>query len=158
IYALALSDAAATTRAGSQTGATAASPEGAAAAVTALAGASEEAGAAQPSPQPTPARSRTDLTNGRSAVFHVLPAGGTDVVWSSTSVTGFGITAARGGVLIGTSDKGRIYLVTDDGRDTLLVQSTEGQISSLIARGTDVYAASSNQGKLFRFGQSLVKE
>jgi len=62
---------------------------------------------------------------------------------------GFAVTAARGGVLIGTSDKGRIYFVTDDGRDTLLLQSSEGQISSLIARGADVFAASSNQGKLF---------
>jgi hypothetical protein len=73
-------------------------------------------------------------------------------------VTGFAVTAARGGVLIGTSDKGRVYSVTDDGRDTLLLQSTEGQISSLIARGADVFAASSNQGKLFRFGESAVSE
>lgn len=48
--------------------------------------------------------------------------------------------------------------MTDDGRDTLLLQSTEGQISSLIARGTEVFAASSNQGKLFRFGESAVRE
>ena len=73
-------------------------------------------------------------------------------------MTGFAVIASRGGVLIGTSDKGRIYSVTDDGRDTLLLQSTEGQISSLIARGADVFAASSNQGKLFRFGESVVKE
>jgi hypothetical protein len=39
-----------------------------------------------------------------------------------------------------------------------LLQSTEGQISSLMAHGADVFAASSNQGKLFRFGESPVKE
>jgi hypothetical protein len=80
------------------------------------------------------------------------------VVWSSTTVTGFALAASPGGVLIGTSDKGRIYSVSDDGRDTLLLQSTEGQISAMVARGSDVYAASSNQGKLFRFGQSVVSE
>src|SRR5947209_14853829 len=39
-----------------------------------------------------------------------------------------------------------------------MLRRTEGQISSLIARGDDVVAASSNQGKLFRFGQAAVSE
>jgi sugar lactone lactonase YvrE len=155
IYALALSDAAATTRATGQSGTTTASSDAAAAALT---GVSEEASATQPAQPSVPARSRNDLSNVRSAVFHILPDGATDIVWSSTSVTGFAVTAARGGVLIGTSEKGRVYLVTNDGRDTLLLQSTEGQISSLMARGADVFAASSNQGKLFRFGQATVNE
>lgn len=152
IYALALSDAASTTKASqaaAQTGDVAA-----AAAAAAITGAADEAAAAQTSAS----RSRNELSNARSAVFRILPDGGTDVVWSSTSVTGFAIMARQGGVLIGTSDKGRIYSVTDDGRDTLLLQSTEGQISSLIGRGADVFAASSNQGKLFRFGGSTVRE
>jgi hypothetical protein len=66
--------------------------------------------------------------------------------------------ATKGGVLIGTSDKGRVYSVTDSGRDTLLLQTTEGQVSSLMSRGSDVFAASSNQGKLVRFGGAAVKD
>src|SRR5215471_2252788 len=143
IYALGLGDAAATT-------------DATAAAVTTAVTATDEAAAAQA--QPTPARSRNDLANARSAVFRILPDGGTDVVWSSTTVTAFTVLANKGGVLIGTSDKGRIYSVTDDGRDNLLLQSTEGQISSLLRRGADVFAASSNQGKLIRFGGTAVKE
>jgi hypothetical protein len=61
-------------------------------------------------------------------------------------------------VLVGTADKGRIYSVTNDGRDTLLLQSTEGQISTFAVRGTEMYAASSNQGKLFRFGSEMIGE
>jgi hypothetical protein len=153
IYALGLSDAAATakTAAAATTDATAAA---AAAATTTVTSGDEAAAQAQP----TPARSRNDLASARSAVFHVLPDGGTDIVWSSTTVTAFAMLANKGGVLIGTSDKGRIYSVTDDGRDTLLLQSSEGQISSLITRGADVFAASSNQGKLIRFGAATVKE
>ena len=60
--------------------------------------------------------------------------------------------------MIGTSDKGRIYSVTDDGRDTLLLQSSEDQISSLVVRGREVFAASSNQGKLFRLATDMVAE
>jgi sugar lactone lactonase YvrE len=155
IYALALSEAASTTRA-SQTAAAAQTGDAAALAAAAVAGATDDTSAATQAASAS--RSRNDLSSARSAVFRILPDGGTDVVWSSTSVTGFAIMARQGGVLIGTSDKGRIYSVTDDGRDTLLLQSTEGQISSLIGRGADVFAASSNQGKLFRLGGSVVKE
>ena len=107
-----------------------------------------------------PTRSRSDVSNARSAVFRILPDGATDVVWSSTTVTAFAIAPGLqpGSVLIGTADKGRIYSVTNDGRDTLLLQSPEGQISSLLVRNNQVYAASSNQGKLFRFGNELVNE
>src|SRR6266446_5615832 len=156
IYALALSESASTTRANQtpgQTGDTSALPT----TVTTIAGATDETTAAIQG-QTNPSRSRNDLSSARSAVFRILPDGGTDVVWSSTSVTGFAILARQDGVLIGTSEKGRIYSVTAEGRDTLLLQSTEGQISSLLAQGVNVFAASSNQGKLFRFGAPMVNE
>src|SRR5438477_9805132 len=41
---------------------------------------------------------------------------------------------------------------------SLLVQSSEDQISSLVVRGREVFAASSNQGKLFRFTGDAVSE
>ena len=78
-------------------------------------------------------------------------------MWSSNSVTGFAILARPGGVLIGTSDKGRIYSVTDDGRILSCCNRPKGK-SRRDRRGPDVFAASSNQGKLFRFGGSTVKE
>jgi len=106
------------------------------------------------------ARSRNELQGARSAVFRIMPDGGSDVLWSSQTVTAFSVAAAPqgGSVLVGTSDKGRIYSVTDDGRDTLLLQSSEDQISSFVVRGRDVFVASSNQGKLFRLGGEPVGE
>jgi len=149
IYALALSDAASTAKA--QTAAT--TTVDVAATVTTT----DESGAAQPQATP-PARSRNDLSNVRSAIFRILPDGGSDVVWSSTSVTGFAVSATGSGVLLGTSDKGRIYSITDDGRDTLLLQSPEGQVSAIATHGSDVYVAASNQGKLFRYGDAVQRE
>ncbi|HEX5884941.1 MAG TPA: hypothetical protein VFY67_10430 [Pyrinomonadaceae bacterium] len=161
IYALALSDAAAAARAPSTPPVTAPQPSSEAAmpttsvTITAI----DETGAPIQG-QLGAARSRNDVSNARSAVFRILPDGATDVVWSSTTVTAFSIAPALqpGSVLIGTADKGRIYSVTNDGRDTLLLQSPEGQISSLLVRNDQIYAASSNQGKLFRFGNELVSE
>jgi hypothetical protein len=159
IYALALSDAAATARGPSAPVPTASPTDTATPSTTVTITAIDEQGTPVAT-QGAQTRSRTDVSNARSAVFRILPDGATDVVWSSPTVTAFSITPGLqpGTVLIGTSDKGRIYSVTNDGRDTLLLQSSEGQISSLFTRGSQVYAASSNQGKLFNFGAALVNE
>ena len=160
IYALALSDAAASARSPSTPVVTPQpSSEGATPSTTVTITAIDESGVPiQSSGGPT--RSRSDVSNARSAVFRILPDGATDVVWSSPTVTAFSIAPGLqpGSVLIGTADKGRIYSVTNDGRDTLLLQSPEGQISSLLVRNNQIYAAASNQGKLFRFGNELVSE
>ncbi|HLM24668.1 MAG TPA: hypothetical protein VK274_06395 [Pyrinomonadaceae bacterium] len=160
IYALALSDAAASARVPSTAPAAQPQPtEGGTPSTSVTITAIDETGAPIQG-QTGQTRSRSDVSNARSAVFRILPDGATDVVWSSPNVTAFAIAPALqpGSVLIGTADKGRIYSVTNDGRDTLLLQSPEGQISSLLVRNNQIYAASSNQGKLFRFGSELVSE
>ncbi|HEV2763839.1 MAG TPA: hypothetical protein VGV38_12735 [Pyrinomonadaceae bacterium] len=163
LYALALSDAASGQRTAvtPQTSTSTSSSAGGSVSVT-ITSVDESGGQAQTfNPQGQPqARSRNELANARSAVFRILTDGGTDVLWSSPSVTAFAVAPAPqgGAVLIGTSDKGRVYSVTDEGRDTLLVQSSEDQISSFVVRGREVFAASSNQGKLFRFAAEPVGE
>src|ERR1043165_6726939 len=159
IYALALSDAAASGRATSTPQVTTPQPAEGTASTTVTITPIDESGNPIQS-QTGQSRSRNDVSNARSAVYRILPDGATDTVWSSTTVTAFAIapTLQPGSVLIGTADKGRIYSVTNDGRDTLLLQSPEGQISSLLVRNNQIYAASSNQGKLFRFGSELVSE
>src|ERR1043166_3857053 len=159
IYALALSDAAATAKSQPVSAPATQPTEGANPTTSVTITAIDESGNPLQN-QPTPVRSRSDVSTARSAVFRILPDGGTDVVWSSSTITAFAITPGLqpGTVLIGTSDKGRIYSVTNDGRDTLLLQSSEGQISSLQSRNNQVYAAAGNQGKLFSFGSTLVNE
>jgi hypothetical protein len=163
IYALALSDAATSPR---QTATSSASQTQsvttAGGTVTGTVTTVDESGAQTTTAAGTQAqaRSRNELQNARSAVFRITPDGGADVLWSSQTVTAFSVAAVPqgGSVLVGTGDKGRIYSVTDDGRDTLLVQSSEDQISSLVVGGRQVFAASSNQGKLFRFAADTVAE
>jgi len=122
IYALAISEAASTTRganASVSSTSTSDSSGGQGSATVTITGIDESGGQNQ---QQQGGRSRNELTNVRSAVIRILPDGGTDLLWSSSSITAFSVTAAmQGGVLIGTADKGRIYFVTDDGRDTLFL-------------------------------------
>jgi hypothetical protein len=153
IYALALSEAASSS---AKSGGTLTSGgDASGATTTVVVSGAEDASAATPA-----ARSRGDLTNVRSAVFRILPDGGADTLWSSTTITAFALANnPRGdGVLVGTSDKGRVYAVARDGGDTLLWQSTEGQISTFARNGNDLFAASSNQGRLFKFGPGTVTD
>lgn len=112
----------------------------------------------RPSPnvQPTPPKSRYDLTGARTAVYRILPNGGNDIIWSSATVTGFSLFADGNGVMLGTSDKGRIYRISNEGLETLLLQSDVGQISKIFASGQNVLASSSNPGSLFRIGPERV--
>lgn len=113
-----------------------------------------------PAAPETPVKSRYDLTGAKSVVYRMLPDGGSDVIWNSASVSAFSLTANPNGkgALIGTSDKGRIYSVTNSGQETLLLQSDEGQISGFQVRGNQIFATSSNQGKLYRFGTETNEE
>lgn len=151
VYVLALSDSASASNTGAA-GGTISGTGGASVTVTSTT-VTDEATAAT-----TPPRSRNDLTNTKSAIFRIAPDGGSEVVWSSTTVTGFSIYANQNGVLLGTSDKGRIYSITADGRETLLLQTNQGQISKIMSDGKRIFANSSNQGKLYQFGGDTLAE
>jgi len=91
----------------------------------------ERSGPATPEP---PQKSRYDLSGAKSAVYRILPDGGTDIIWASNSVSAFSLYAhqtGNGGVLIGTSDRGRVYSITNDGRETLALQTDASQISTI---------------------------
>lgn len=102
-------------------------------------------------PEP-PAKSRYDLKDAKSAVYRILPDGATDIIWSSTSVVGFSLLAhpAGNGVLLGTSDKGRIYSIYNDASEVLNLQTDAGQISKLIPFERGFAATSSNPGSLYK--------
>jgi sugar lactone lactonase YvrE len=109
---------------------------------------------------PEAAKSKYDLTGAKTAVYRILPDGRTDILWTSTTIVGFSIYAHQtgNGVLVGTSDKGRIYSIGNDGRETLALQSDASQISTIRAAGNSLLATSSNPGVLYRFGPETVAE
>ena len=109
---------------------------------------------------PAQPKSRYDLSAAKSAVYRILPDGGSDVIWNSADVAAFSLlpNTNGNGVFVGTSDKGRIYSVTNDGNETLVLQTDENQISTLLASNKNLLATTSNQGKIFRFGGDSAKE
>lgn len=144
VYALALSEAVSTAKAAETTTATTATTDSKTVTVEKPSATTTE----------TTVKSRYDLTNAKSAVYRILADGGSDIIWNSPTVSAFAIYAHQtgSGVMIGTSDKGRIYSVTNDGRETLVQQSDEGQISTIKSAGQRLIVTTSNQGKLYNLG------
>ncbi len=147
IYALVLGESASTTKTDATPGTT---PDSKTVTV-------DKPNAANPEP---PAKSRYDLKDAKAAVYRILPDGGTNILWASSSVTGFSLSADRSGagVMLGTSDKGRIYEIGNDGRETLLLQTDANQISTMHPAGQGMIATSSNQGSLYGFGPETIAE
>ncbi len=105
-------------------------------------------------------KSKYDLTGAKSAVYRILPDGNSDILWASTTVVGFSIYPHQtgSGVLLGTSEKGRIYDIRNDGTEILALQTGASQISTIRAAGSNLIATSSNPGTLYRIGPETVAE
>ncbi len=157
VYVLALSDSASASSGASGGAVTGTTAGGASVTVVTTGTTGTEDQTAQ---QQTPPRSRNDLSTVKSAVFRILPDGANEVVWSSPTVTGFALQADPNGagVLLGTSDKGRIYQIANDGRETLLLQTNESQISTFKTRGAEILATSSNNGKIYGFNPNQAAD
>lgn len=96
---------------------------------------------------------------GKSSVFRILPDGGNETLWSSNDTTGFALKLlANGSLLVGTGTKGRIYSIATDRSQTLFIQSPDEQTSAIFAVGDNLFAASSNLGRLYRIGNQSVGE
>ncbi|HET9529005.1 MAG TPA: hypothetical protein VFQ92_01535 [Blastocatellia bacterium] len=105
-------------------------------------------------------QSRSSRAEGsRSAVFRILSDGGSEVYWSTNDAVSFALKPiADGRVLVGTGSKGRIYSIAPDRSHTLMIQSPEDQTSTFLTVGDNIFATSSNLGRLYRIGREQVSE
>ena len=99
-------------------------------------------------------RRAANEANAQSAVFEILPDGVVNTLWRSRDEMVFSVLPYDGKLLFSTGAKGRIYSVEGPRNTTLLLESTEEQTTRLIQAGNQLYAASSNIGKLFRIGDT----
>src|ERR1044071_3317246 len=110
-------------------------------------------------PSVSQSQGRGSAQGARSAVFRIRPDVGNEVLWRSNDTVGFGLRPLSDGrVLVGTGTKGRIYQIATDRSYTLLIQSPEDQTSTIFAIGDQLYATSSNLGRLYRIGRESVSE
>jgi hypothetical protein len=102
---------------------------------------------------------RSSAQGARSAVFRISADGGNEVLWRANDTVGFGLrTLTDGRVLVGTGNKGRIFQIAPDRAHSLLIQSPEDQTSTIFSVGDNLYATSSNLGRLYRIARQAVTE
>ena len=94
---------------------------------------------------------RTGQTKG--ALIKILPTGETDVLWSSAEEMPYALRRDKGGVILGTGAKGKLYRVGDDRTWTMLAALPVQQLTAIEA-GDDggIVIATSNPGTLYGFG------
>jgi len=99
---------------------------------------------------------RRESGNLRSGIFRVSKDNQVESLWISDSETLFGLNLRPNGkVLLSTGNKGRIYLLDDLKKPTLLIETNEEQTTRLISGGSDVFACTSNLAKIYRLSNEL---
>jgi WD40 repeat protein len=91
-------------------------------------------------------QARTGPTKG--ALLRVLPSGEVDTLWSSTEETPHSLALTKGGVWMGTGNKGQVYRVLDDRSWALVATLPAGQVTALARNGDLLLAATSNPGQV----------
>jgi sugar lactone lactonase YvrE len=106
-------------------------------------------------PAPAPAV-RTTVTGG-SEVVRIDREGLPRTVWSDNKEIVYALaTTAKGEVLLGTGDDGKLFRLEPDRLYTLVLKVPPKQITALFAgRDGSVYAATGNVGRVYRIGPEL---
>ncbi len=90
----------------------------------------------------------------KAALYRLDANGASDLLWDSKEAAAFSIALDPAGarVMVGSGQKGRIFSAAAGEKPALLAQSSEAQTSRFVRVGNQLYAATSNLGKLFKVG------
>ncbi len=92
---------------------------------------------------------------GRLHVYKIERNGLVRTIYTSNTEIAFDIAVrSDGSIILATGNKGRIIALDTNGFKTLLMDTEEEQITRLFNSGPDLYAATSNLGKLLRIDQA----
>ncbi len=89
---------------------------------------------------------RTGPTKG--ALLRVLPSGEVDTLWTSSEETPHSLAITKGGVWMGTGNKGQVYRVLDDRTWAMVATLPAEQVTALARDGEKLLAATSNPGRV----------
>jgi len=93
-----------------------------------------------------------------SGIIKIAPDGSINDIWQKdTDLVQSIVLQSDQSLLVGTSDKGRIYRIAEDEERTFLIQLEGAQISDFEASSSGVWAATSNLGKVYRLLPRMAK-
>lgn len=100
-----------------------------------------------------------DSSGSRSAVYAIAKNGSAETLYSSKDQMVYDLLVQPdNAVLISTGTKGRILSVNPEKHFSVVTDSPEEQITRLLREGNTVFAAGSNQGRLYKLGPQRAPE
>jgi WD40 repeat protein len=112
---------------------------------------------AAPAPLPSAAKAEPARSGPiKGALLRVLSSGEVDTLWSSSEETPHSLAALKGGVWMGTGNKGQIYRVQDDRSWAMVATLPAEQITALARSGETLLAATSNPGQVHLLDSRLA--
>jgi hypothetical protein len=107
--------------------------------------------------------SSTSSTSGSSggqskaALYKLDASGASTLLWDSKDAAAFSLNLDRSEqrVIVGSGQKGRIFSASEGQKPSLLAQLSEGQTSRFVRSRDQLFAATSNLGKLFKLSDDV---
>jgi len=98
-----------------------------------------------------------DSAGNRSAIYAIAKDGGTETIYVSKDRMVYDILIhSDDALLAATGDKGRILSIAPEKHVTVITDSPEEQITRLLKDANTVWAAGSNQGRVYKLGAQLA--
>jgi hypothetical protein len=92
-----------------------------------------------------------DTAGSKATVYSITRDGGTEALYTSREALVYdAVVRSDGSVLAATGSKGRLISIDTAKQPGVVTDSPEEQITRLVAGGDAVYAAGSNQGRVYR--------
>lgn len=114
----------------------------------------------QPGPPAAPIFPPSFGASGGAEVYQISPDGSPKRVWGSREDIVYALALdSQGRLLAGTGNKGRVYVIQNNGDFTALLKASATQVTGFAkAPNGGLYAATSNLGKIFALGSAPQAE
>ncbi len=93
-----------------------------------------------------------------SEVYRIEPDGSPRLLWTGKDELVYALMAGHSPLLVGTGNRGRIYMVDGDRSFTDLAKASATQVTAFAAAKAGMFVATSNQGKIFKLQESDASE
>jgi len=94
----------------------------------------------------------------KGALLRIRPTGEIDTLWTSPDDVPHALVRSRGGVLLGTGNKGKVYRVEADGSWALVATLPAEQVTALAREGDGAILVTSNPARVFALDAAPSRE
>ncbi len=95
-----------------------------------------------------PRKAPGEVINGTNCVYRIDPKGNVRKIFEKKGAAVLSLLATDDGLLVGTGNEGKIYLVNERGEAAMLIRNDGAQVTAILDAGKARYCATSNNGNV----------